>query len=592
MGLLFGRYPRIDFYIPEADSVSLSIEGQSRPVPMRTDGLGNWSTKLPRTRSQLNGLTYHFEVRKGDQVAILADPLAQRTERRGDRVVSFFTSEFSVDWQLRRFRAPAMRDLVIYESHLPALSRHPSAQVVDEKHRGTYLGACAASVLNHLQQLNLAIEFMPLHASDHLLGQDWGYFSTSFRALTARYAVVPQRANREFLSLVRAFHARGLPVLLDVVFNHGGELIAKAWGEDLVYRRHEDGNFCHGSGCGPTIRTEHPIVRKTIIDTLLEFVHKYRIDGFRFDLGALHDMETMLEIDRRLPKQIYLISEPWALGGAHWGKGDMCGAFAHSRWAVWNDDFRAPAQRFINASGDFQNRDRMMRAIAGSHVADGGWACNPQQCINYLTSHDGKTLADLVYGDKQRAFLGTLLVLTSQGVPMLYEGSELMYSKAGEHNSYNRPDLNQIDWQLARANRDLVAAVAGLVELRKKFSHFRYTQRLKARHNNDDDWDIDWIYPTGYPHQDSVNAIGYVIREPREGWFSTRRRSQVCIVLLNGEKAGVEFVLPKGQWQTLVDGHRLVVDCRGLVDVPAAQGSYFLHPGCGVVLTQENRFRR
>jgi isoamylase len=117
---------------------------------------------------------------------------------------------------------------VIYETHLPALSRHASAQVEDESHRGTYAGACSPAVLNHLERLDVAVEFLPLHASDPLLGQDWGYFSTSFRAMREAYAVKESEVNQEVMAVVDAMHGCGIPVLLDVVFNHGGELWVKA----------------------------------------------------------------------------------------------------------------------------------------------------------------------------------------------------------------------------------------------------------------------------------------------------------------------------------------------------------------------------
>ena len=412
------------------------------------------------------------------------------------------------------FKRRLFRDIVIYETHLPALSRHPSAKVEDQRFRGTYAGARSPAILAHLQRLKVAVEFLPLHASDKSLGQDWGYFTTSFHTMRDCFALNKSEVNEEVMAVIDAMHRHGIPVLLDVVFNHGGELWVKAWGKDIVYRKHDNGDFCHGSGCGPTIRTEHPQIRATIIQTLEHLVNYYHIDGFRFDLGALHDKQTMLEIDRRLPKHVYLISEPWALGGAQWGKADMSNEFAATRWAVWNDDFREPGKTFLMGYGDRHNRDRLMRAIKGSHVDDGGWAHRPQQSINYLSSHDGKTLADFVEGNKQRLFLGVLMVLTSQGVPMIGEGTELMFSKQGHDNSYDRPDLNQIDWNNAREHEDLVDAVGGLIALRKRFANFRYIKRLKQRHEHGDNWDIDWIYPTGFPHCDNPNAIGFVLRPP------------------------------------------------------------------------------
>jgi pullulanase len=578
---VFGCRPSIHLYMPGADAVDLVVEGQDITQPMKQAGEGRWSVKPRRSLRTLHGHAYHFKIYKDGQELVIADPLAHRTRRHEKELKSFF-ADINYRWRHQRFRTPSFRDVVIYETHLPALSRHDSAEVMHESHRGTYKGAMSPRVLDHLQRLGVAVEFLPLHASDNLLGQDWGYFTTSFHAMRECYAHDEGEVNKEIMAVVDAMHGRGIPVLLDVVFNHGAELWVKAWGEDVVYRKHANGDFCHGSGCGPTVRTEHPFIREMIIETLEHLVEYYRFDGFRFDLGALHDKQTMIEIDRRLPKHIHLIAEPWALGGTQWGKGDMAHDFTETRWAVWNDDFREPGKTFLMGEGDFHNRDRLMHAITGNHVAQGGWTVRPQQCVNYLSSHDGKTLADFVEGDKKRAFLGMIMVLTAQGIPMLGEGSELMFSKQGHDNSYNRPDLNQIDWSNAEHHADLVEAVAQLITLRKTVPHFRYTEQLMVR-NGKRQWDIDWIFPTGHPHNDNVNAIGFVLKPP-PAWFRWRRFRKSLVVLLNGSQVGADFHLPKGKWTKLVDGNAIVVNLDGIRDVPPAQGDYHVHPGTGVVL--------
>jgi pullulanase len=579
----FSRHtPSLRFYMPDAEAVSLVVEGLGVSQPLQKDGNGMWRIKLRRSIRELHGHAYHFNVVQNGHVFTVADPLAPRTQRDEREIRSFF-ADIHYRWRHPDFKTPPFGDIVIYETHLPALSRHRSALVRHKSHHGTYVGAMSPFVLNHLQRLNVAVEFLPLHASDNLLGQDWGYFSTSFFAMREGYAHVKHEVNREVMAVVDAMHGRGIPVLLDVVFNHGAELWVKAWGEDVVYRKHANGDFCHGSGCGPTVGTENPFVREMIIDSLLHLVNQYRFDGFRFDLGALHDKQTLLEIDRCLPKHIYLIAEPWALGGAQWGKGDLAHDLAGTRWAVWNDDFREPGKTFLIGKGDHHNRDRLMNAITGNHIGHGGWAVRPQQCINYLSSHDGKTLADYVEGDKKRAFLGMLIVLTAQGVPMLGEGSELLFSKQGHDNSYDRPDLNQIDWTHTQVHQDLLEAVVQLIALRKRHPHFHYTQQLRQRRGKHRHWDIDWIYPTGHPHQDNVNAIGFVLKPP-PAWYRWRRLHNALVVLLNGSNRGANFHLPKGKWKMLVDGNALVVKPEGIHDVPPAQSDYYVHPGTGVVL--------
>ena len=545
---------------------------------------GHWKARLPRSYQRLYGSAYHFEVSRDGEALELADPLANRTERKEEKLVSFF-SDLSYKFRYPRYQGPEFRDIVIYEAHLPALSRHESAVVDSEIDRGTYCGARSPFLLDYLENLQVAVEFLPLHAHDEVLGRDWGYFSTSFHAFRDSYAVNKEEVNKEVMALIDNMHSHGIPVILDVVFNHGGELWVKAWGENIVYRKHDNGDFCHGSGCGPTIRTEHPHIRELMIQILEQLVNDYHFDGFRFDLGALHDKETMLEIDRRLPKHIYLIAEPWALGGTQWGKGDLHGDLAETRWAVWNDDFREPARTFIKGKGDQHNRDRLMCAIAGSHVKDGGWALRPQQSINYLSSHDGHTLGDLLGGDKKRVFLGVMLLLVAQGVPMLSEGTEQMYSKHGNDNTYDRPDLNQIDWAQAGEHRDLVDAVVRLIALRKEMPHFRHEQHLRSKEAGEKFWSISWIHPTGFPHQDNVNAIGFILKPPVRNRFMHWTRKSL-VILLNGSETGANFHLPKGKWKVLVDGNRLAVNIKGLADTPYARGDYGTHPGTGVILAR------
>jgi pullulanase len=580
---LFRTKRKFSLYSPNAEEVFLVIDGFHDSWSMKRDTRGNWTVNPAIPDHQLNNVSYHYLVRIGRNVHKVIDPMAQRIAIVGGKYKSFFQQ---IDYQHKngRFHAPSVEKVVIYESHLPALSRHQSAAVDKEIYRGTYLGATSKSVLDHLQHLKVAVEFLPLHCNDQKLGGDWGYYSVSYNAMRSDFAVDKENANLEVMKTIDALHGSGIPVILDVVFNHGAQLWVKAWGADVVYRKLDSDNFCQGSGCGPTVKTENSHIRRTIVETLLNLVKRYRFDGFRFDLGALHDKRTMIEIDKRLPKRIYLIAEPWALGGTKWGKQDMSGAFAHTRWAIWNDDFRESARIFVQGHGDYKNRDRLMRSIVGSHVKDGGWALRPQQSINYISCHDGRTLADLVNGDKHRVFLAIFLVLTSQGIPMLGEGSEMLYTKHGHDNSYDRPDLNQLDWGNSTLHSDLVEAVGRLVTLRKQLDHFLYKGHLKAKAKKRDRWDIDWIYPTGYPHHDNVNAIAYMIRPPlKKGIW--RRSRHALLVLLNGSHSGVDFQLPEGEWKIVVDGLRFKVNPFGLSIAPNAKGHYHLQPGTCAMLS-------
>jgi pullulanase len=543
------------FYSPKAESVFLVVEGLDISWSMKQDAHGYWSINSSLLLPEYNNLSYHFQVIENGHAKRVADPTARRLGIVEGQYKSYFC-DLQYQFQNQHFQKSPFNKLIIYETHLPALTRHASMSLSSEDKRGTYLGVTTEQVLDHLEKLNVAVEFLPLHFSDEKLGGDWGYYSVNYHAMRNDLALEANHVNEEVMQLVDTLHGRNIPVILDVVFNHGAELWVKAWGKEVVYRKLDNGEFCQGSGCGDTVQTEHPHIRKMIIDSLLHLVNQYHFDGFRFDLGALHDTETMLEIDRRLPNRIYLIAEPWALSGSQWGKPEMSQILAKTRWSIWNDDFRESGRTFIKGEGDYHNRDLLMRGIVGSHIEDGGWAIRPQQSINYLSCHDGLTLADLVGHDKQRVFLGIFLVLTSQGIPMLGEGSELLYSKQGYDNSYNRADLNQLDWSSVEQHQDLISAVTRLIAIRKKLSHFNYNGHLKVNDHKSSDWNIDWIHPTGYPHQDNVNAIGYVLRSPHRFNFWHSEPNSI-IILLNGSHSGVDFQLPKGAWEVVIDANQL-----------------------------------
>ncbi len=561
----------VSFFQPMAERVQLVIEGEKKPIELTPIASGMWGKTLGTAPRRLYGKEYHFRViRKDGSSERIADPFADFTERAGDRVISRF-ADLEFTWRDGSFKAPALEDMVLYEAHLPSLSRHPSAGVAPE-HRGSYRGAMAKKVLQHLKKLGVAVEFLPLNAADGLLGADWGYWTTSFRAMNERYASKGQklRANKDLMALIDTYHRSGIPVIFDVVYNHGGELHVKALGQEVMYRpRDADGNYPEG---WPTVRSEHPMVRQMIIDTLKHMVETYHIDGFRFDLGALLDKRTIREIDRQLPQRIHLFAEPWALGPTRWGKGDMKSTFADTRWAVWNDDFREPVKAMIKGkTGSFGDRDKVKTAIRGAY----GWASRPQQSVNYFSVHDGKTGADSVRGDRGRLFQGVVLTLFSQGVPMIAEGTEFMYSKRGEHNSYNRTDVNQLDWNQAAQQRDLTDAVGKLIGLRKRLPHFKYRRApVEGR-------DIEWLYAA----DDDPTALGFRLRPP-EGTRAPAGLGEI-VVLANGSKGGKSFQVPAGRWRVIADGVSMQVSEKGLPGRIVADGDYYLDAGATAILARD-----
>jgi len=399
---------------------------------------------------------------------------------------------------------PPAGNTVIYEAHAPALTRHPSAAVSSGK-AGTLAGLAESAVAQqHLDRLGVdQVELLPVHARDvhrwpdgrHTGAGDWGYFNPGYRQVAEALAHDRSQPQRELMQVTDALHRRGRRLLLDVVFNHGGYLLALAWGKYPVWRI--DGTdaagrtrYHEGSGCGPELATELPMVREAIVQSLLHFVRAYHVDGFRFDLAGLLDKELLFELDRRLPPHVGLIAEPWGFGRELWNRHAHAHQLASTRWQLWNDFYRDAALRFIGAQG-LANPDpwetlRQLKVGLGGSLYCGsaptsGWLLDPRQSINYLSSHDGRTLADQLPSEasaeqrKRRAALGLIMTLLAHGTPMIAEGSEFMRSKGGERDSWNNPALNVLDYTLAQTHADLVELLGGAIRLRVALPHWNYS---------------------------------------------------------------------------------------------------------------------
>jgi pullulanase len=570
----------VRLHAPEAREVYVVLDGSNERFRLAPDRTGVWSTKLDRAPSALYGKTYHYEV-DGKTVS---DPYSHLVA--GDYGPSVF-ADLRFDWHDQGYDKGSVTKKLqargVSEVHVKDMTAHPSAPVENAAERGTYLGLKAPGVLAHYKELGVgAAELLPVHqfdvaSGDRANGQPtvnhWGYNTTHYLAVHRQWAYKPGEAHRELQSAVDALHRQGTSVVMDVVFNHtaqGPTINFNVLGKSLFYRLKPDGSYYNGAGCVNEVASEKPMVRKLIVASLREFVEKYHIDGFRLDLGSLLDKKTMATIDRALPKRVFLTAEPWAAewDRAKWGKGDN----HKTRFTYWNDDFRNAAWGFLSGAGGDETRNKMMNAVAGSVAGYGqGWASRPTQSLNYIESHDEKSLSDRVGGDKRRAFLGNVLLLTSQGIPMLGHGQEFMRSKKGISNAHNLDnDVSHVDWSLKGTNRDFFDATKGLLGLRAKLPHFHYDRPLT-------DKDITWLTPP------NSNALGYLLRAP-QGTPGRKAMPEVLVLTNSDAHSAVTFTLPRaGEWRVLVDGHSLQVSEAGLRN---ASGTYSVPAGSAVILSQ------
>jgi isoamylase len=485
--------------------------------------------------------TLRFDARK-----ILIDPYSRsvaglerwgdgtgangRLERMRSRVVD---EEF--DWGHEHPLAVPLADSIIYELHVRGFTRHPSSLVA---HPGTFLGV--VEKIPYLRQLGVtAVELMPVTEfeecdvprSNPITGEPlrnyWGYQPVSFFAPKASYAAgsAPGEAVREFKTMVKALHEAGIEVILDIVFNHTGE--GDERGTTFCWRGLDNptyyllepktGRYLNYSGCGNTLNCNHPVVRHQILAALRYWVTEMHVDGFRFDLASIlgrgRDGEVLpnpplLEAIAADPvmADVKLIAEAWDAAGLY-----QVGSFpSWGRWAEWNGRFRDELRRFVKSDPGLTRV--LATRLSGSPDLYRGSERAPWHSINFVTSHDGFTLADLVsYQDKhnlengegnadghsdnlswncgeegpserpevmalrgrqQRNFLALLML--SQGVPMLLSGDELGRSQRGNNNAYCQDnEISWLDWSLAERNAPLFRFTQRLIRFRKAHPSLR-----------------------------------------------------------------------------------------------------------------------
>jgi glycogen operon protein len=403
-------------------------------------------------------------------------------------------------------------DLVIYELHVRGFTKRVNSGVTDAR-RGTYAGAAAK--IPYLQKLGVtAVELMPVHQFDPEEGSYWGYMTLNFFSPHYQYSSTgdPAGAIAEFREMVEAFHAAGIEVILDVVYNHtteggdGGPTYSYRGIDNSAYYALVPGDlktYVNHSGCGNDLRTAHPATRRLVVDSLRHWADAFGVDGFRFDLASifafsedgslnLADPPIISEIagDPDLAG-IRLIAEPWDADGSAYVIGR---AFPGHTWQQWNDHFRDTARSFIKGGGGLAG-DLAARLYGSTDLFPDDLVNSYRrwQSVNLVDCHDGLNMCDLVsYANQgQRSwncgFEGVAgapadvvalrrrqvknfcaLLMLANGVPMFCMGDEFMNTQGGDANPYNKDnETTWLDWSLAEANAEMVRFFAAMIGFRK-----------------------------------------------------------------------------------------------------------------------------
>ncbi len=451
-------------FAPRATRVEVrvyeEVESPVEIVELFSKGSGLWEGRVDGTR---DGHLYHYHVhgvnRDGssffDPTFRILDPYARSA--LGSRGPGIIIDEARFPEPDSRFAPPAWHDLVILECHLEDLvAESPHREDADDRPGYRHLEAMLRDETSYLRALGInAIELQPLQQSDKQSPGEyhWGYMTTNFFSLEGSYAKDPRVASQieEFGRLVQAAHDAGIAVILDVVYNHVGEPAHLLFIDKYYYFRLDQLlEFENWSGCGNDLRCEAPMVRRLILDSLLYLVRQFDLDGFRFDLAELIGKEVLEEIAEGLKAEkpsLILIAEPWSF------RGHIAIELKETAYSSWNDGYRNFIRDYVRGWGNFEG---FRYFLGGSHESLASW---PAQTVNYAESHDDRCWLDMITEnaehngfhpqeiDRRRTHLMVSLLLMSLGIPMLAAGQDFLRSKHGVNNTYQRGDLNALDYQ-------------------------------------------------------------------------------------------------------------------------------------------------
>ncbi|MCC6665203.1 MAG: glycogen debranching protein GlgX [Polyangiaceae bacterium] len=542
------------------------------------------------------------------------------------------------DWEGDRHLRHGISETIIYETHVRGFTRDPSSGA---KRPGTYLGLIEK--IPYLKSLGVtAVELMPVqeYPTNGVLGQTlerpnyWGYDPMAFFAPHRGYAVGEQPGSQvaEFKQMVKALHAAGIEVILDVVFNHtceGNELgpvLSFKGLENRVYYMMGNGGsyYMNFSGCGNTVNGNHPVVREMIFHCLRHWVHNYHVDGFRFDLASILSRDRqgnlvpnppLIEVIAEDPllADTKVIAEAWDAAGAY-----QVGSFGDLRWAEWNGRYRDDVRRFWR--GDRGLMGAFVTRLAGSSDLYEHAGRPPYCSINFITSHDGFTMNDMVSfkekhneangegnrdGDNNNCsdnygvegptkrpeiealrvrqiknFLATLML--SQGVPMMVMGDECRRTQRGNNNAYCQDnDLSWFDWSLRERNADFFRFVQKAVHFVRKYPVLSRRSHFSGRDQNMNQVpDLRW-YGQNLDEPAWADPEARLLAYQLDGSEAELGAGDYFLfVILNADRQMRGVKLPP------IDGHRW----HRVIDTSLPDGPDFAEDGHEVLLVPQDEY--
>ncbi|MBM6855375.1 type I pullulanase [Mediterraneibacter glycyrrhizinilyticus] len=579
---------------PSADSVTLNLyrEGNGgepySSIPMEREEKGVWCWK---TDDELHGVYYDFSLELEGETVRSADPYAKACGVNGERSMAVNLSRTDPEGWERDCAPQAGPERIIYELHVKEFSWDASGGFPEE-YRGKYKAfTCPGTTLyndgihptglDYLQDLGVThVQIMPAYdyGSVNEAGEEtefnWGYDPVNYNVPEGSYSTDPARGEvriREMKEMIQALHAKGFRVIMDVVYNHTYSL--DSWFQRTApwyfYRVFDDGRISNGSACGNDVASERPMCAKYILDSVLYWTEEYHIDGFRFDLMGLLDVNLMnrirRELDARYGKGEKLVfGEPWsAAPTAMEGEAvpalkknisfldENIGIFCdNTRDAIKGDALKTALPGFVNGAEGLEDlicesAGAWCRDTRKDQIRDAFQAKAPSQIITYVSAHDNQTLWDKLTEtapgeDTMRLNrMAAALYMTCQGNLFLLSGEEFARTKDGHENSFNAPiSLNRLNWEQAWKESSLVEYYKGLIELRKQLPGLCDKSSQAAGR----------IFGV----RKAPGLVSFLC-DNREKGDVDNSRWKTLMVIYNSRGSAVEIGLPDGEWEVLSD---------------------------------------
>ena len=572
------------------NNAKCTVKVGKKKVKMTKAGDCLWTATV---KGDLKGQPYVFNTGHGDTPGVFAKAVG--TNGKEAYILDLATTN-PVGWESdQRPVVKSPVDLIVYEMH----HRDFSIARPDAKYPGKFLALTEPWAIKHLKDLGInAVHILPSYdygsVDESRLNEpqyNWGYDPVNYNVPEGGYSTDPSKPEvriREFKQMVQALHKAGIRVILDVVYNHTYNIDNSNFQKtypDYYYRKTADGAYSNGSGCGNETASEKPMMRRFMMESVKYWINEYHIDGFRFDLMGCHDIETMNQIRQMvntIDPTIFIYGEGWSAGacalpneklGMKANIPQMPGIAAFSdeiRDALrgpFSDDTVSGWLGRLNTSkaGQFtgdQEVESLKFGLVGCiqhpqvdmkkvNYSKEPWAIEPTQMMSYVSCHDDMCLVDRLKASIPSIkedelirldLLAQTAVFTSQGVPFMLSGEELLRNKKGVHNSFESPDsINQLDWQNKLRYPQVFEYYKNLIQLRKHFPHFRLGSAAEVR-----DKMCFLNAPSGVVAYSITDTMGNVT-------------NKVVIVVLNPTR--------KQQTISIPEGHYTIVCASGVIDL-------------------------